>query len=258
MRKIIISRPVITILAFLAALGLIALFGRATPSPFGQSSPASHEIELEDWGHPVPTGYTYAPWPYIYPEDIQGYVSRVDVIAIATVSEISAPVEEGPYRLPGTPHPPEEAGFPDLTITVTYYTLNLEQILLDDGNISDNPNLRQSGIHSKESPQVGQRYLFGMRINPDEKSYGAPKEWNIIPLDGGSLRNIDGTPTEYVGVTDEASLKEAIESAIPGRARLQPDQWPRVSVNEDAPAETPQAPGGPDDGDGGPTGNTNN
>lgn len=207
-----------------------------------------------DWGTP-PEVDLRAPWPYAPPEEIQDFVNRVDAIAIATVSAISDPIEEGPYRLPGVPSPPSQPGFPDPTIMVTYYTLNLEQILLDDGNISDNPNLRQSGAHYAGSPQIGRRYLFGMRVNPDGRSYGAPREWNIIPLDSGSIHNIDGTEPGYVGVTDEVSLKEAIESAIPGRVRLQPDQWPKVPVDENAPDETPQGPGG--DSDDGPAGNTN-
>ena len=244
MRTIIIPATLITLLALVGVFGILS-----------QKQPV--QVKFSDWGR-APEVDTKGPWPYAYPEGIQDFVNRLDAIVIATVSAISEPVAEGPYRIAGTPPPPTQPGFPTPSITVTYYTLDLEQVLLDDGNISSHPRLRQSGIHYDGSPQLGKRYLFGVRVNPDEKSYGAPREWNIIPWDGGAIHNIDGTSPGYAGVSDETSLKESIERAIPGRVRLQPDQWPKVQVDENAPAETPAGPGGPGNDDAGPAGNTNN
>ena len=245
MKAIIIPVSLITLLV--SVLFLVGVFGISN-----QEQP--EQVKFPDWGTP-PEVDTRGPWPYASPNEIQDFVNRLDAIAIATVSAISEPVEEGPYQTSATSTSP---GFPAPSITVTYYTLDLEQVLLNDGNLSSNPRLRQSGIHYDGSPQIGKRYLFGMRINPDGKSYGAPREWNIIPLDSGAIHNIDGTSPGYTGVTDETSLKESIESALPNRVRLQPEQWPKVQANENAPAETPQPPGGPGPDDTGPAGNANN
>ena len=246
MKAIIIPVSLITLLV--SALLLVGIFG--IPN---QEQP-EQQVKFLNWGTP-PQVDTGGPWPYAQPNEIQDFVNRLDAIAIATVSAISEPVEEGPYQTSATSTP---SGLPAPSITVTYYTLDLEQVLLNDGNLSSNPRLRQSGIHYGGSPQIGKRYLFGMRINPDGKSYGAPREWNIIPLDRGAIQNIDGTEPGYTGVTDEASLKESIESALPNRVRLQPEQWPQVQSNENAPAETPQPPGGDPDDDTAPAGNANN
>ena len=144
---------------------------------------------------------------------------------------------------------------------VVYYDINLEDVFLDDGNLVANPRLRLFGRHSNLRPQVGERFLFALGANPDGKSYGVAGDWCLIPLDGGAIRNFDGESPGYAGVTDETSLKSAVKKAVPNRVYLPLNQWPiqeKWLANEDAPAETPQPPGGPDDGDGGPTGNTNN
>lgn len=244
MKKLIIPVSLITLLALVGIIGIL-------------SQEQQGQAKFLDWGTP-PEVDTRGPWPYAAPEGIQDFVNRLDAIVVATISSISEPVEEGPYRIAGTPPPPTQPGFPTPSITVTYYSLDLEQVLLDDGNISSHPRLRQSGIHYDGAPQLGNRYLFGVRVNPDGKSYGAPREWNIIPLDGGAIHNIDGTSPGYTGVSDETSLKESIARALPGRVRLQPEQWPLVQADENAPAETPAAPGSPGADDAGPTGNTNN
>ena len=226
MKSLRISRSTLAAgITLTTLLFLVGIFGIINPKQ-------PEQVKFPDWGTP-PEVDPNGPWPYAPPDDIQDFVNRLDAIAIATVSEISEPVEEVPYQTSATSTPPK---FPAPSITVTYYTLDLEQILLNDGNLSANPRLRQSGIHYAGSPQIGKRYLFGMRANPDGKSYGAPREWNIIPLDRNTIYNIDGTSPNYPNVTNETSLKESIKSALPNRVRLQPEQWPKAQTNENAPA----------------------
>ena len=228
MKNLRISRSTLTaVITLTTLLLLVGVFGTLNPKQLEQ-------VKFPDWRTP-PELDPKGPWPYAPPDDIQDFVNRLDAIAIATVSAISEPIEEVPYQTSATS---TRLNFPAPSITVTYYTLDLEQIMLNDGNLSANPRLRQSGIHYAGSPQIGKRYLFGIRANPDGKSYGAPREWNIIPLDRNTIHNIDGTSPNYPSVTNEASLKESIKSALSKRVRLQPEQWPKAQTNENAPARS--------------------
>ncbi len=193
------------------------------------------------------------------PRNIQEFVNRVDAILIGTISSVSdlvgilpAGTTEEDYKWA------TDRGLPLPYIHSIFYDITIEEVLLDDGNVQSNPRLRLSGNHSPIRPQVGERFMFALGVDYDGKSYGVTDDWHLIFLDNGPIRNFNGNSPGYVGITDESSLKEAVKSAVPGRVALPMDQWPRVQANEDAPSETPQAPGGPDDGDGGPTGNTNN
>ena len=138
---------------------------------------------------------------------------------------------------------------------VTYYDITLDDVYLDDDNLSQYPRLRLSGDHSSIRPQVGERFLFVLGANPDGKSYGVTADWNLIHLDGGPVRNFDGKSTGYVGVVDEGSLKDAVRAAVPKRVHLPMDQWPvqqKWLADENTPSGTPPSPGG--DGATGPVG----
>ena len=195
------------------------------------------------------------------PQNIQDLVNRHDAIVVGTIAEISNPKLEKPYDW--TPQDDAEAkryGFSGPRILVTYYRIRIEELLLDDGVISAHPRFGLTGQHNQILPQVGERFLFALLRQPDGLSYGLSADWNLIHLDGGSIRNFDGESPNYAGVTNEATLKSALKSAIPLRVGLSIDQWPIWEhwVDETAPAETPAAPGGPAPGGNGPTGNANN
>ena len=198
---------------------------------------------------------------YISPQSVQDLVNRHDVAFTGTITEVGEPVEEKPYDwVPEDDAHDESRGIPPFRIRVTYYEIELGEVFLDDGNLRSNPRLRLSGDHSLIRPQVGEQFLFILGANPDGKSYGVNADWNLIHLDSGAIRNFDGEEPGYVGVTDEASLKAAVQAAVPGRVHLPMDQWPvqeKWLANENAPAETPQPPGGDDIGDTGPAGNAN-
>ena len=196
---------------------------------------------------------------YLPPQNIQDLVNRVDAVITGTISAIGNTASEGPYNDSQGVNQLTQAGYPAPVITVTYYTITVDEILLDDGNIASNPILRLGGSPSESLPQVGESFLFALDVNPDLKSYGIIENWNLIPLDGGSIQNFDGVEPGYTGVTDEKSLTSAIQKAVTTRSPSQPPDWPKrpFLVDENAPAETPQPPGdGPDDT--GPAGNANN
>lgn len=116
---------------------------------------------------------------------------------------------------------------------MAYYDIAIEEVLLDDGNVRSHPRLRlePNPPHnpSPTLPQIGERFLFALGRNPDSLSYGVATDWTdwqVLTLDGGGIRNYDGTSPGYVGVTDEASLVESIRAAVPNYDFLPVSQWP--------------------------------
>lgn len=228
---------------------------RSTPgnTPAPPTGRSIHGDPLTSMGLPV--GAIYLP-----PQSVQDLVNRVDAVITGTISAVGDTASEGPYNDSQGANRLTQAGYPAPAITVTYYTITVDEILLDDGNVAANPILRLGGSHGERLPQVGESFLFALDANPDRKSYGIIEDWNLIPLDGGSIQNFDGAEPGYTGVTDEESLKSAIQKAAVTRSPSQPHEWPKrpFQADENAPGETPAAPGGPGADDAGPTGNTNN
>lgn len=196
------------------------------------------------------------------PQSVQDLVNRSKAIVIGTVTAISEPVVERPYDF----NPAEYAGVPESewpSIEVAYWTIDVEQVLLDDGNIEANPKLRMEPNpphrSDKPLPQLNGRYLFTLGRNPDSLSYGISADWMVLSLDGKDILDLAGNEPGYVGVTDELSLVEDIQKAVPNHDFLPVGEWPdKFAVNELEEDEqtTPSAPGGPDDGETGPVGNT--
>ncbi len=221
---------------------------RQTPLPiFGRTLSSSKGTPL--------SGYLVAP------QSIQDLINRYDVVFTGTIAAVGEPVDEKAYDwTPEDDARAQSRGIPPLRFRMIYYEIELGEVFLDDGNLRAYPRLRLSGDHSPIRPQVGERFLFALGANPDGKSYGVNADWNLIHLDGGPIRNFDGKGTGYAGVTNEASLKSAVQAAVPNRVHLPRDQWPVQSkwlADENAPAETPQPPGGDGPGDRGPVGNAN-
>ena len=194
------------------------------------------------------------------PQGVQDFVNRSRAIVIGTVTAISEPVVERPYDFNSA----DFAGLPESqwpSIEVAYWTIDIEQVLLDDGNIEANPMLRMepNPPHrpDKPLPQLNGRYLFTLGRNPDSLSYGISADWMILSLDGGDIRDLAGTAPGYVGVTGELSLVEGIRKAVPNHDFLPAGEWPSRFETGAGDAEgEPSAPGGPDDGESGPVGNT--
>ena len=158
------------------------------------------------------------------PQSLQDLVNRSQVIVIGSISQISGTGHELGYDKTEKNYPAKD--LPYLRIPVTYYDIAIEKVLLDDGNVLSHPSLRMSGEHNPMRPQVGERFLFTLGRNPDSLSYGIAANWNVLPLDGGSIRNYDGASPGYEGVTDENSLIKEIGAAVLKYEYLPPSQWP--------------------------------
>ena len=253
----------ILIMAAVALVALLLAGCQATPTEQSSQivaetaqvqSPVSGRTLSSGTGAPL-SGY------FVAPQSIQDLINRYDVAFIGTISAVGDPVEEKPYDWdPELDAHFESRGLPPFRVRVTYYEITLGDVYLDDGNLQQYPRLRLFGDHSTIRPQVGEKFFFALQANPDGQSYGVNADWNLIHLDSVAIRNFDGEEPGYVGVTDEASLKAAVQATVPGRVHLPMDQWPvqeKWLANENAPAETPQGPGGDDTGETGSTGNAN-
>ena len=164
------------------------------------------------------------------PANVQEFVNRSDAIVIGSVASVEGPFEELGYGFDLDYFEGKLEGpgflFALPTTTVTYYAIELEEILLDDGNILGNSSLRvNTSFPDSFGLQSGDRLLFSLLRNPDFRSYGAFIPWALMFLDGGEPRDFNGGSLPYRGVTDEASLVTAIESAIPGRVSIPVDLW---------------------------------
>ena len=179
---------------------------------------------------PVPASTAIVPSRITPPVDIQDFVDRSHVIVIGTVSGVEGPVEDLGYSadntylefirydLENSQHLP--------SITMTYYELELEEIVLDDGNIGSNAFVRMHGTPDSYELQVGDRLLFAMSPNPDFRSYSPDSNWGMIFLDGSELRYFNGRSLPFEGVSDEESLVDEIEAALPGRVTTPPSvRW---------------------------------
>ena len=246
-----------------AAIAVVILFGSGGSSSVvdsGDGESASYNSEADN-PTDIPELDLGALWDiFIPPQNISELVNRAQAIAVVTIESASDSIMERPYHYQPDPDIIER-GLPEPEIHVVYYRLRLDNILLDDGNISQYPLLRLAAPHTSQSPQPKERFLLSLWANPDNKSYGVLNDWDIIALDNQNLLNDDGSPVNYPGITDEASLITAIKAAVPGRTYLPIEQWPKRELpiaNENAPAETPQPSGGPGPDDTGPAGNANN
>ncbi len=192
------------------------------------------------------------------PRNVQDLVNRSHAIVIGTISAISDLTRELPYGTTSEDFQGEMYQGYEFSTEVTYYDIAIEEVLLDDGNVRAYPRLRLDGAHNPAYPQIGERFLFALGRNPDSLSYGIAANWDVLPLDGGDIRNFDGTSPGYVGVTDEASLVKAIREAVPYYDFLPVNQWPSrfAAIEGDGDGEEPAAPGGSGGDDVGPTGDT--
>ena len=169
---------------------------------------------------------------FLPPGDMQDLVNRVDAIAIGTVVSVSATIHQGPSDSSSVAEL-KRLDLPVPTIPTTYYEIEVEEVFLDDGNLgslSGNARLALAGWHGPMAPQKGDRMMFALLANGNDAIYSVAADWNMLHLDGGPIRNFDGTPPGYTGVTDEASLKETVQLAITDRVHLPPGQWPRIAA----------------------------
>ena len=242
------------VIAALLALGVLAGCQVAGPTEQSGSDHPPAENQESNGTLVIGEGVSIASI-FREPQTVQDFVNRSHAVVIGAIAAISDPVQELPYGTTAADYPP--MALPLMYLEATYYNIAIEEVLLDDGNIRAHPSLRLDGADNSILPRVGERFLFSLGRNPDSLSYGIAAAWMVLPLDGGDIRNFDGVSPGYAGVTDEASLVQAVKAAAAHYDFLPPNQWPyRFAANEgDSPA-TPAPPGGPGNGPAAPVGNT--
>ena len=210
------------IAAVLAATGLLVCAGCGPDSEAEESAAPQSASYVE--GRTLYSGEGYPiSWIKEPPQTVQELVNRSDAAVVGTVSSVSGPVEELPYDKTESDFTPEER--PQYIIGVAYYDIELEEVLLDDGIVQDFPRLRLSGAHNSDRPQQGERFVFTLARNPDNRSYGIMADWMVLSTIDG-VRNFDGSIPPYDGITDEAALLNAIRTASANHQRSPFSDWP--------------------------------
>ena len=106
------------------------------------------------------------------PQSVQDFVNRSQAIVIGTVTAISEPVVERPYNS----NPADFAELPESqwpSTEVAYWTIEIEQMLLDDGNIEAKPKVRME----PNPPHRTDKPLPQLNPNPPKDTDG-PREDN--------------------------------------------------------------------------------
>ena len=200
-----------------------------TTAPTIRQTPTATVRPTED-PTPAPASTAVVPSRITPPKHIQDFVNRASVIVIGTVISVEGPVEDLGYSADDTYleliRYDLENSRPLPWITVTYYEIDLEDIVLDDGNIAGNAFVRMHGAPDDYDLHPGDRLLFAMSPNPDFRSYSPHNPWGMILLDGGELRYFNGRPLPFDEVSDEETLVAAIEAALPARVITPPSvRW---------------------------------
>ena len=167
------------------------------------------------------------------PADTQEFVNRSHAVIIGSISSVSEPADEPPYNAEDFAHLPESER---PTIEATYYGIEIEEVLLDDGNIRDNARLRFTPPYPAH-PQPNDRYIFALGRNPDNLSYGISATWNMLALDGDPITDLNGNTPDY-GAATEPDLLEAIREAVKAYEFKPMIEWPERA----APAENAEEP----------------
>ena len=224
---------------FTATIALLILFLMAACQAPAPRDTDSHGTSLDMAGNRIEHSVQS-------PANLQELINRNHAVVVGTISAISEPVNELPYFT-------TEEDFADESkeewpyIEVVYYDLAIEEVLLDDGNVRDNARLRLMNSFWPVVPQLGERYLFALGTNPDSNSYGISASWNVLSMDDG-IRNLDGKPAGFVGITNETELLKGIRAAVPDHDYMPRNEWPsRFETGVGDGGE-----GGPNDGESGP------
>ena len=186
------------------------------------------------------------------PADIQELVNRSHSVVVGLISSVGELISEPPYNAEDFEHLPEDQR---PTREMRYYGISIEEVLLDDGYVEDNAKLRLAPVWPTQ-PKLNERYVFVLGRNPDNRSYGISATWNMLTLGGDTIRDLTGTEPGYVGVVDETSLLEGVRAAALNYEFMPHSEWPERFATEGGDTGEPSTPGGPDDGETGPVGNT--
>ncbi|GEM_PF-2754693 len=150
-------------------------------------------------------------WPT--PKTIQELVDRSDVIVIGRVAGLAKTADEGPYNEPA---PMAKSEFPAPLLPVTYYDLQIESVLLDDGNILSAPSLRLAGTPETASPPgFGRKTIFFLRRNSDRLSYGVNGDWAMIDWGRQPVTEFDGGRVAFASGLSTNVFVAEVRASIP-------------------------------------------
>jgi len=152
------------------------------------------------------------------PRSVAEFVNKADAIVIGTVGPSFRKVMEGPYNASELTQDSRDVPPPQLPFT--YYEIQVEEIILNDGAIAgEKPlSLRVDGHPGSlevesgewEMPRPGERYLLVLGRNPDDQSYGPWRGWGMLYIDGEEVRFANKTQP-VVTFTDNRSPEEFLK-----------------------------------------------
>ena len=155
------------------------------------------------------------------PSDLQRMVNRSQAIVRATIRPAGATKEEGPFdaRMPdgGT----NSGSLPSPALPHTYYDLDIAEVILDDGLVSEVATLRLGGTRDAYDLDPTKDYLLFLGRNPDNSSYGIWGDWGILSVsDSGYVIDVDDSRLEHIGEqmdTDRlaSNVRQLVSSRVP-------------------------------------------
>jgi hypothetical protein len=177
-----------------------------------------------------PTGNSAVAFELPGPQSVQDLVNRGDAIVIASIASVGETRYEGAFATTTgafavvTP----EVGQPTLGFPVTYYGLDIEEILVDDGLIRQTPVIRVLGAPGSDSqPLEGHRYLYVLGRNPDGTSYGRYASWAQLDLTGKVAKDARGLDVRYASNGRPTEFLKEIREKLPNRVPTGRSDWVR-------------------------------
>ncbi|MEX0927373.1 MAG: hypothetical protein WD208_11795 [Dehalococcoidia bacterium] len=147
------------------------------------------------------------------PATMEEFVRAPGAIVIGQVGRILETRFEGPFDT-ATGEFPVFASEPD-GLPVTYFELEIDQILKDDGVIGESRLLRLGGVPGGDlHPEVGDRLLFSLGRNSDGTSYGIVGEWSMIHMDEDMVKTFTGGTLNFAQDTHPDEFVQEVRSAI--------------------------------------------
>lgn len=162
------------------------------------------------------------------PADVQGLVDGADAIVVGKVGEIQYSGKEGPYGFALPTPDPSGRPIPGI-LPVTYYTIDIQDVLLSDDIVESKPVLRLIGKPEDRRFEFGEEFLFVLGRNPDNESYGIFGDFNALSINSDHVEDSAGAPVEF-GPRDPEEFMDEVRAAIPGRALR--EDWPTLSSPE--------------------------
>ena len=216
-----------TLLGVLSVLG-VAVACSDEQGNTGQSVPEADE-NVQQLGQIVVTRVETKSVPL--PQSMDELIGDADIIAVGRVGRVVREVAEGGFR---TPVDREGNPVNETLVPHTYFELELEQVIRDDGTIAQGETvlLRMEGGAQEgpmeigqgkfmeferdyPMPTTGQRRLFVLVRNPND-SYSSVGVRGLLDIGGDDVRfaTDDLRPVSFaVGKTSAEFLADVIESA---------------------------------------------